>query len=53
MASKLRQDSPYSSETEGPCPEGFGYYGETNWCAQNEGSKVKNVGLYLDPEGDE
>lgn len=41
-----RKDSPYTTETSCPYPEGMGQYGETHWFAQNEGQHVKSMGLY-------
>jgi hypothetical protein len=42
-----RPDSPYTTETYCPYPEGFGTYGETCWMAQNEGQHVLSVGLHF------
>jgi hypothetical protein len=49
-----RQDSPYSDETGCvPYPDGFcGYSEDVSWVAQNEGSRVMSVGLYLPTDSD-
>lgn len=42
-----RADSPYTDESRMPVPDGYGDYGETCWFAQNEGQKIRDVGLHL------
>lgn len=42
-----RADNPYTDDTRCPYPPEFAGYGEVNWFAQNEGQKIRDVGLHM------